>query len=59
MDNPSKEPEEYWWVDADDVRKLREISAGLHMGTDRERDYGHRLWLVLDNLIAPTRVTKE
>lgn len=35
-------------IDEDDMRKLREIQSQLHNGTDRERDYGHRLWLILN-----------
>lgn len=35
-------------IDGDDMRKLRELQAQLHGGNDRERDYGHRLWLILN-----------
>jgi hypothetical protein len=38
-------------LDEDDMRKLRIIQHQLHGGTDRERDYGHRLWLLLDRAI--------
>lgn len=30
------------------VAKLRALQKELHGGTDRERDFGHRLWLVLN-----------
>ena len=29
---------------------LQQISTNLHGGTDRERDYGHRLWLIINEL---------
>lgn len=32
------------------VAKLKRVANELHGGTDRERDYGHRLWLVLQSL---------
>ena len=33
-------------VDEDTVTKLKKLHEALHGGTDRERDYGHKLWLV-------------
>lgn len=36
----------------EDFAKLRELQAQLDNGTDRERDYGHRLWLVLNNAVC-------
>ena len=38
-------------LDADDMAKLRVLQAQLHGGTDRERDYGHRLWLILNRAV--------
>ena len=35
-------------IEPDAMEKLRQIQAQLHAGTDRERDYGHRIWLVLN-----------
>lgn len=32
------------------MERLEQISTGLHGGTDRERDYGHRLWLIINEL---------
>jgi hypothetical protein len=52
----------YHMVDPDDVAKLRKLSAQLHGGTDRERDYGHRLWLIVNKIEAlgvPKRTTDE
>ena len=37
-------------VEPEDVVKLTIISNQLQSGTDRERDYGHRLWLILTKL---------
>ena len=55
MNRQTQQPEpDYYWIDEDDVRKLRRISDALMGGTDRERDYGHRVWLILNNLITPT-----
>ena len=42
----------YHMVDPDDVAKLRRLSSQLHGGTDRERDYGHRLWLIVNKIEA-------
>jgi hypothetical protein len=38
-------------IDYDEMSKLRDIQELLHGGTDRERDCGHRLWLVLNRAI--------
>jgi hypothetical protein len=40
----------YHMVDPDDVAKLRRLSSQLHGGTDRERDYGHRLLLIVETI---------
>lgn len=37
-------------IDADQFAKLKRITSQLHGGTDQERDYGHRLWLVLTDV---------
>lgn len=37
-------------MDYDSYMKLRSLSSQMHGGTDRERDYGHKLWLILDRL---------
>lgn len=38
-------------IDADDMRKLREIERKLHGGTDAQRDLGHQIWLVLNRAL--------
>jgi hypothetical protein len=38
-------------IDYDEMGKLRDIQEQLHSGTDRERDFGHRLWLILNRAI--------
>lgn len=35
-------------LEEDAVEKLRKLQQDLHAGSDRERDFGHRLWLVLN-----------
>ena len=42
----------YHMVDPDDVAKLRRLSEQLQSGSDRERDYGHRLWLIVNSIEA-------
>ena len=37
-------------MDAHLMERLQQISTNLHGGTDRERDYGHRLWLIINEL---------
>ena len=37
-------------VDEYQLRKLRELMLQLQGGSDRERDYGHRLWLLLNDI---------
>lgn len=39
---------DYYMLDAEDFEKLRRLAERLHSGTDRERDEGHRLWLILE-----------
>jgi hypothetical protein len=36
-----------YYIEQGQLDKLRTLSDQLHGGSDRERDYGHRLWLVL------------
>lgn len=33
------------------VAKLAKVSRELHAGTDRERDFGHQLWLILAAMV--------
>jgi len=39
-----------FFFDEDQFKKLRKLQSQLHGGTDRERDYGHRLWLVCNEV---------
>lgn len=53
--NPPPNPDDKhrvlgYLVEPDDVVKLTVISNQLHAGSDRERDLGHRLWLLINNL---------
>ena len=48
---PSLEKEEFYALDVDQMAKLRKLASELHGGTDRERDYGHRLWLLLEQAV--------
>lgn len=41
-------------IDADQFAKLQRIASQLQGGSDRERDYGHRLWLVLTEVKGQT-----
>jgi hypothetical protein len=36
-------------IESDAMVRLRQIQAVLHGGTDRERDLGHKLWLILNS----------
>ena len=38
-------------IEADDLEKLQCIAATLQSGSDKMRDEGHKLWLVLRNII--------
>ena len=40
-------------VDEDTMTKLGKLYAALHSGTDRERDYGHKLWLICSEITHP------
>jgi len=35
-------------IDIDDFKKLRSLSDTLHSGNDKERDLGHKIWLILN-----------
>ena len=37
-------------LDADQLKTLFDIAARLQSGTDRERDEGHRLWLLVETI---------
>jgi len=39
-----------FFIDELQFKKLRTLQQQLHGGTDRERDYGHRLWLVCNDV---------
>ena len=39
-----------FFFDEDQFKKLRKLQSQLHGGTDSERDYGHRLWLVCNEV---------
>lgn len=39
-------------MDDDTYGRLSAITAALHSGTDRERDYGHKIWLILDSMVS-------
>lgn len=41
-----------YMMDDDAYGKLSGLAAALHSGTDRERDYGHQLWLLLDRMVC-------
>lgn len=38
-------------IDQDTLDKLRKLADQLQGGSDRERDYGYRLWLMLGELV--------
>jgi hypothetical protein len=37
-------------LDAEQLKQLLDIAVRLQSGTDRERDEGHRLWLVVETI---------
>lgn len=41
---------EAFYVEAEDLKQLQILSDQLHNGSDRERDYGHRLWLIVSRI---------
>lgn len=42
------DPEKLYLINGETLQQLQKICSQLHGGTDRERDYGHRMWLMLD-----------
>lgn len=40
----------FYMIDEDQFAKLERMHIQLHGGTDRERDYGHRLWLLCNQI---------
>lgn len=43
-------------IDVETFNKLRRMEQELHAGTGRERDYGHKLWLALNDAIPMTEL---
>jgi hypothetical protein len=41
-------------IDEDQMANLKRLCEELHGGTDRERDYGHRLWLIYQQIAQQT-----
>ncbi len=41
-------------VDEDTMDKLSQLYRAMHNGTDRERDYGHKLWLICAEIVHPS-----
>ena len=41
-----------YMMDDETFGRLSAISAALHSGTDSERDYGHKIWLLLDKMVC-------
>ena len=41
---------EGYFMEEEDLQKLRNIERRLHAGSDAMRDEGHKLWLVLNRL---------
>lgn len=39
-------------VDTDQLAKLRLLADQLQAGSDKERDYGHRLWQLVEQVQA-------
>ena len=35
-------------IEAEDLDTLRNIASKLHGGSDKERDLGHKLWLIVN-----------
>lgn len=57
MSNLTKEVA-YFALEPHQLKKLFDLSDQLHSGSDKERDYGHRLWLVLMEVVEMP-ITKE
>lgn len=43
-------PEGCLLIEDDDLERLRTIAAALQGGNDRERDQGHKLWLLVNKI---------
>lgn len=43
-----------YYVEDEDIAKLKAISDRLHAGSDKERDEGHKLWLIWDKIMNNT-----
>lgn len=39
-------------IEPDALKKLRKIADELQAGSDKERDIGHRIWLLVNNTQA-------
>ena len=46
-------------IDEDQITKLRAIEQRLHSGSDAMRDEGHKLWLVLKEVVMQETDEKE
>lgn len=46
-------------IDVEQFNKLAHLMDQLHAGSDRERDFGHRLWLILKDLEDQTATALE
>lgn len=44
-------------IDVDAMNKIKEIVDQLHGGSDKERDIGHRLYLVMMNAVPVVEET--
>ncbi len=47
-----------YFIEPEELAKLRAVSSTLHAGSDRERDAGHKVWLVV-NAIEACPVTQS
>ena len=46
--------DQLYFIEAGDAEKLAQLSKQLMGGNDRERDYGHKLWLIVGNIQPAT-----
>lgn len=42
--------DEIFYIDADQLKKLRQIADTLHGMSDAARDQGHKLWLIVTEI---------
>ena len=49
-EDEDSEGAQYLIIDTHELDKLRVIKDQLHGGTDRERDYGHRIDLIIRSM---------